>query len=132
MFQKSLAPTLLSALCFALHPALAQQNRAVKIYISVDMEGITGVVTGDQLSPAGFEYQKFREIMTDEANAAIQAARENCATEFVLSDCHGNAENLLIDRLPEYATLVRGFPRPLSMTQGFASSFAGLMLSGYH
>src|SRR5689334_10897078 len=96
------------------------------------MEGITGVVTADQLSPAGFEYQKARETMTDEANAAIQAARENGATEFVLSDSHGNAENLIIDRLPEDVTVVRGFPRPYTMMQGLDSSFSAVILIGYH
>jgi D-amino peptidase len=116
----------------ALAPVDAQQARPTKVYISVDMEGITGVVTADQLSPTGFEYQKFREFMTDEANAAIQAARENGATEFVLSDSHGNAENLMIDRLPEDVTVVRGFPRPYTMMQGLDSSFAAVILIGYH
>ncbi|MBI4419481.1 MAG: M55 family metallopeptidase [Gemmatimonadetes bacterium] len=110
----------------------AQQARPVKIYLSVDMEGVTGVVTGDQLSPAGFEYQRFREIMTEEAVAAIGAARAAGATEFVISDSHGNAENLLIERLPEDVTVVRGFPRPLVMMQGIDSTFAGALLIGYH
>ena len=113
-------------------PVSAQQARPIKMYISVDMEGLTGVVTADQLSPAGFEYQKFREVMTDETNAAIQAARDNGATEFVISDSHGNAENLLIDRLPEDVTIVRGFPRPYTMMQGLDSTFAGAILIGYH
>ena len=113
-------------------PVAAQQARPTKIYISVDMEGLTGVVSADQLSPAGFEYSKFREIMTDETNAAIQAARDNGATEFVISDSHGNAENLLIDRLPEDVTIVRGFPRPYTMMQGLDSTFAGVILIGYH
>lgn len=125
-------PTLVALSSLWLTAATAQQTRPVKIYISVDMEGITGVVTGDQLSPAGFEYQKFREIMTDEALAALQAAREGGATEFILSDSHGNAENLLIDRLPEDVTIIRGFPRPLVMMQGIDSTFAGVILLGYH
>ncbi|HKF53812.1 MAG TPA: M55 family metallopeptidase, partial [Blastocatellia bacterium] len=51
-----------------------QEKKGLKIYISVDMEGVTGVVTADQLTPQGFEYQKFREQMTDEVNAAIRGA----------------------------------------------------------
>jgi D-amino peptidase len=54
-----------------------------KVYVSVDMEGIAGVVTGDQLSPQGFEYQRFREFMTNEALAAIEGARAAGASEFV-------------------------------------------------
>jgi D-amino peptidase len=112
----------------------SQGKRSLKIYISVDMEGVTGVVTADQLSPQGFEYQKFREQMTDEVNAAIQGASAAGATEFVVSDSHGNAESLLPDKLGPYAavTLVRGFPRPLGMMEGIDSSFAGVIFIGYH
>src|SRR5262245_43595835 len=112
----------------------AQDRKAVKIYISVDMEGVTGVVTADQLGPQGFEYQKFREQMTDEVNAAIAGASAAGATEFVVSDSHGNAESLLPDKLDSYQalTLVRGFPRPLGMMEGIDSSFAGVIFIGYH
>ena len=51
----------------------AQQDK-LKIYISVDMEGVVGAVTGEQLGPGGFEYQRFREFMTQEVNAAIETA----------------------------------------------------------
>jgi len=114
--------------------ARAQERKGLKIYISVDMEGVTGVVTADQLGPQGFEYQKFREQMTDEVNAAIEGASIGGATEFVVSDSHGNAESLLPDRLVPHAslTLVRGFPRPLGMMEGIDSSFAGVMFIGYH
>src|SRR2546425_10903689 len=111
-------------------PAVAQ--RPVKVYISADMEGITGVVTADQLSPAGFEYSRFRELMTAEVLAAIQGAREAGATEFVVSDSHGNGESLLIDRFPADATIIRSFPRPLMMMQGIDSSFAAVLFIGYH
>jgi len=112
----------------------AQDKKGLKIYISVDMEGVTGVVTADQLTPQGFEYQKFREQMTDEVNAAIRGASQAGATEFVVSDSHGNAESILLDKLaPQYpVTLVRGFPRPLSMMEGIDSSFAGVIFIGYH
>jgi D-amino peptidase len=116
------------------HAGGSQEKRSLKIYISVDMEGVTGVVTADQLSPQGFEYQKFREQMTDEVNAAIEGAAAAGATEFVVSDSHGNAESLLPDRLtPNPAvTLVRGFPRPLGMMEGIDASFAGVIFIGYH
>ena len=73
---------------------------SVKIYISADMEGLTGVVTGDQLGPTGFEYAAFREVMTAEVNAAIEAARAGGATEILVADSHGNTQNLLLDKLP--------------------------------
>jgi D-amino peptidase len=110
----------------------SQGKKNMRIYISVDMEGIAGVVTADQLLPAGFEYERFRVFMTDEVNAAIEGARAAGATEFVISDSHGNSQNLLIDKLPKDVLLVRGSPRPLSMMEGIDNSFAGAMFIGYH
>jgi D-amino peptidase len=108
------------------------QARKMKIYISADMEGVVGVVTGDQLGPQGFEYQRFREFMTQEVNAAIEAAFEAGATEVVVSDSHGNGENLLIEKLPKNILLVRSWPRPLMMMQGIDDTFAGAIFIGYH
>jgi len=98
------------------------------------MEGITGVASVDQLGPANFEYQKAREWMTAEVLAAIQGARDAGATEFVVSDSHGNGESLLIDRFPSDVpvTIVRSFPRPLGMMEGIDSSFAAVIFIGYH
>jgi D-amino peptidase len=110
----------------------SQAQRPVKVYISADMEGVTGVVTAEQLGPTGFEYQRFREIMTAEVLAAIAGAREAGATEFVISDSHGNGQNLLIDRLPVDVTIVRSFPRPLMMMQGIDSTFSAAVFIGYH
>jgi D-amino peptidase len=104
----------LTALCLAAATTLSAQ-RPLKVYISADMEGITGVASVDQLGPASFEYQQARTWMTAEVLAAIQGAREAGATEFVISDSHGNGESLLIDKFPSDVpiTIVRSFPRPL-------------------
>ena len=112
------------------YPASAQEG--LKVYISADMEGLVGTVTGDQLGPSGFEYPRFREIMTDEVNTAIAAARAAGATEFVVSDSHGNGENLLMDRLPQDIQLVRSWPRPLGMMEGIDETFDAVILIGYH
>ncbi len=111
-------------------PLAAQ--RPIKVFISVDMEGIGGVVTAEQLSPSGFEYAKFREYMTAEVLAAIAGAREAGATEFVVADAHGNMQNLLIDRFPAGVTIIRGSPRPLMMMEGIDSTFSAAMFIGYH
>jgi D-amino peptidase len=112
--------------------AIAQ--RPLKVYISADMEGITGVASADQLSPASFEYAQARQWMTGEVLAAIQGAREAGATEFVVSDSHGNGESLLLDKFPADIpiTIVRSFPRPLGMMEGIDSSFAAVIFIGYH
>jgi len=121
----------LTALALLVTPGAAQQDD-LKVYISADMEGVVGAVTGDQLGPGGFEYQRFREIMTNEVNAAIEAAREAGATEILVSDSHGNGENLLIERLPPDIQLVRSWPRPLMMMEGIDETFDAAIFIGYH
>jgi D-amino peptidase len=124
-----------SWLCCSLLVASAtvlQGQAPLKVYISVDMEGITGVVTNEQLGPAGFEYQRARQFMTDELNAAIQGARDAGATQILVSDSHGNGQNLLIDQLPNDVRIVRSWPRPLMMMEGIDSTFAAALFIGYH
>jgi D-amino peptidase len=108
------------------------EGRAGRVFISADMEGITGVVQPAQLGPTGFEYSRAREWMTAEVKAAIEGARAAGATEFVVADSHGNAQNLLIDQLPEDVRVVRGFPRPMSMMQGIDATFGAAIFIGYH
>ncbi|HSE41963.1 MAG TPA: M55 family metallopeptidase [Acidobacteriota bacterium] len=112
-------------------PLSAQQNK-LKIYISVDMEGIGGVVTDHQLGPDGFEYQRFREFMTAEAMTAVTAAKEAGATEILVSDSHGNMENLLIEKFPTDVRIIRGRPRQLGMMAGIDSTFDAVLFIGYH
>ena len=81
------------------------------VYISVDMEGVAGVVTADQLTPQGFEYERFRHFMTDEALAAVRAAKAAGATKILVADSHGNAESLLIDEFPADVHIIRSWPR---------------------
>ena len=119
-----------AALLIVAQCAFAQD--AKKIYISADLEGVVGVVTGEQLGPDGFEYQRFREFMTAELNACIDAARAAGATEFLISDSHGNGQNLLIEQLPTDVMVIRSFPRPLGMMEGIDDTFDGVIFLGYH
>jgi D-amino peptidase len=107
-------------------------SSAQKILISVDMEGLAGVVTGDQLGPSGFEYQRFRQFMTDETNAAIEGAIEAGAKEILVVDSHGNGQNLLIEKLPDNVMVIRSWPRRFGMVAGIDGTFDGVMLIGYH
>jgi D-amino peptidase len=104
----------------------------LRVFISADMEGVAGVVSGEQLVAAGFEYERFRELMTAEVLAAIEGAREAGATGFVVADSHNLALNLLVDRFPDDVTLIRGFPRPLSMMEGIDDGFDAVFFTGYH
>jgi D-amino peptidase len=111
--------------------AMAQASK-LKVYISVDMEGVVGTVTDDQLGPGGFEYQRFREFMTREALAAVHAAKEAGATEIVVGDSHGNGENLLIELFPKDVRIIRSWPRRLGMVGGIDGTFDALIFIGYH
>jgi D-amino peptidase len=106
--------------------------KKLKVYISVDMEGVAGVVTADQLLPAGFEYERFRHFMTNETLAAVRAANEAGASEIVVSDSHGNGENLLIEEFPKDVRVVRAWPRHGGMMAGVDSSFNAALFVGYH
>lgn len=106
--------------------------KKLKVYISVDMEGVAGVVTADQLLPGGFEYERFRHFMTDETLAAVRAAKEAGASEIVVSDSHGNGENLLIEEFPKDVRIVRAWPRHGGMMAGLDSSFTAAIFIGYH
>lgn len=112
--------------------AVQAQPRKLKVHISVDMEGIAGVVTGEQLSPAGFEYGRFREFMTREAMSAIEAAKAAGATEVVVADSHGNGQNLLIEQFPPDVRVIRSWPRRLGMVAGVDDSVDAAIFIGYH
>ncbi len=122
----------LTLLALAAISSTARAQDGLKIYISADMEGVVGVVTDEQLGPGGFEYERFRQFMTNEVNAAIDAARAAGAAEFVVSDSHGNGQNLLIEQLPDDVTVIRSWPRELSMMAGIDETFDGVIFIGYH
>ncbi|OQX87726.1 hypothetical protein B6D60_03300 [candidate division KSB1 bacterium 4484_87] len=104
-----------------------------KIFISVDMEGITGVIDWAETESDKAEYQYFRKIMTDEVNAAIEGALEKGATAIVVRDAHGNAKNIIPDQLHEKARLLRAWANsPWVMMEGIDESFAAAIFIGYH
>ncbi|MEX2355782.1 MAG: M55 family metallopeptidase [Thermaerobacterales bacterium] len=106
----------------------------MKVYISVDMEGISGVQHNEHTSEQGYDYGLARELMMGEANAAVAGAVAGGATEVLVSDSHGanGARNLLIGDLHPAADLITGFPRPLGQMSGIMAGFDAAMLVGYH
>lgn len=109
----------------------AQPSR-LKVYISVDMEGVAGVVASHQTGPGGHEYGWARRLMTAEANAAIAAAFDAGATEVVVNDSHGPQTNLPADEVDRRASLITGQPKPMGMAQGLDSTFDAAIYIGYH
>ena len=112
--------------------AETQPAEKLKVYISADMEGTVGTVTGDQLGPSGFEYGRFREFMTREALAVVEAAKEAGATEILVSDSHGNGESLLIEMFPKDVHIIRSYPRRQGQVAGIDETFDAIFLIGYH
>lgn len=110
----------------------ASGQKKPKIYISVDMEGISALVNSPQLGAGQFDYERGRRLMTAEVNAAIEGCLSGGAGEIVVSDSHGNAQNLIPEELNEKAWLIRSFPRPLLQMEGIDSSFDGVIFIGYH
>jgi D-amino peptidase len=119
------------ALLAALSLPGAQAQSRLRVLISVDMEGVAGTVTGDQLGPTGFEYGRFRDFMTREALAAVTAAKAAGATDIIVADAHGNGENLLIEQFPPDVRIIRSWPRQLGMVAGADQADAVLFI-GYH
>ncbi len=106
----------------------------MKVYISVDIEGCSGVTHLEHTSEAGNDYQRARRLMTRETNAAIEGALSAGATEIVLNDGHGGNgnRNIVLEDLHPVARLITGRPRSLGQMCTFDSSFAALLQVGYH
>ena len=104
----------------------------MNVLISVDIEGISGVVSADAVTNTHHDYDRFRRLMTAEANAAIEGALRGGAQSVIVSDAHGSMTNILIEELNPAAELATGNPKPLSMMQGIGPEIAAVFLVGYH
>jgi D-amino peptidase len=114
-------------------PALAQEPRGLKVFISVDMEGLAGAVAGDDVSPTGPDYGHFRAIMAGETNAAIEGAFRAGATDVLVRDSHGGKRNLLPADVDPRARLLRGASTGAkNMMEGIDSTFDAVVFIGYH
>ena len=108
----------------------------MRVYISVDMEGVAGVVHEDQTDPteprhAG-EYNRMRRLMTSEANAAIEGALDAGATRILVNDSHWLMRNLPAEDLHPAAELLSGGPKLRSMVEGVELGFDAALFVGYH
>lgn len=105
----------------------------MKALISVDMEGISGIVHSSETNPERYDYQRGRELMTAEANAVIAGVLDAEPTADVLvADAHGTFRNLLPEQLDRRARLVRGKPRALNMLAGLDEETDVALFVGYH
>jgi D-amino peptidase len=124
------ATVLLAALASA---ATSQTPQRLKVFISVDMEGLAGVVSSADVSPGQPDYAHFRTIMAGETNAAIEGAFAAGATEVLVRDSHGDKRNLLPGDVDPRARLLRGASTgPKNMMEGVDSTFDAIVFIGYH
>jgi D-amino peptidase len=108
-------------------------TQAMKVYISVDIEGMAGIYDREQGNTAGgTAYETGRRLMTAETNAAIEGALAAGATEIVVNDSHGRMGNLVATELHQAAILIQGRVKPLFMVEGLDESFDACFLVGYH
>ena len=113
--------------------AFSEEGSGFKVFISVDMEGITGVTHWEEVSSNGRDYNYFRRIMTEETNSAIEGALAAGASDILVRDSHGSARNIIPDLLNRNARLLRdrsgGF---MGMMDGFDKTFDAVIFIGYH
>ncbi|MEM3671029.1 MAG: M55 family metallopeptidase [Thermoprotei archaeon] len=105
---------------------------ASTVFVSVDLEGITGVVHPVQAVPGERDYPRFRKIMMREANAVVDGAFEAGADSVIVNDSHDGMLNLEIEGLDERAQLISGVNKPLSMMQGISGDVVCAFFVGYH
>jgi D-amino peptidase len=111
-------------------PVTASQGK--KVYISVDMEGISGINGDDQTSAGQSEYGRARRLMAEDANAAIRGAFAGGATEVIVNDSHGGQRNLLPEDLDPRAKLISHSFKRHGMMEGLDESFDAVIFVGYH
>ncbi|WP_214104639.1 M55 family metallopeptidase [Acrocarpospora catenulata] len=104
----------------------------MRVYLSVDMEGVTGLTDPEEMHAGGRGYERGCELMTADANAVIDGVYAAGADTVLVNDAHGSTKNLRIDLLDTRATLIRGPGKPHRMGQGLTGEFAAACLVGYH
>ncbi len=104
----------------------------MKVFVSVDMEGVSGLTDPEEMKAGGRGYERGCELMTADANAAVAGAFDGGANEVVVTDAHGSTKNIRADLIDERCTLIRGPYRPLRMGQGIGPSHDAAMFVGYH
>ncbi|MFS0654427.1 M55 family metallopeptidase [Bacillus sp. 179-C3.3 HS] len=104
----------------------------MNLYVSVDMEGITGLADHTFVDARQHNYERGRKIMTAEVNACVVALLQNGATNILVNDSHSKMNNVLIEELHEEATLISGDVKPYSMVQGLDETIDAAVFLGYH
>lgn len=105
----------------------------VKILISADMEGATGVTWPADVEPGTEQWQRCRALFTSDVNAAVAGFFDGGAGAVVVNEAHATMRNLLLERLDERAEMLTGRHKDLSMVEGVQhGDVDGVAFVGYH
>jgi D-amino peptidase len=105
----------------------------VQVLVSVDMEGIAGVVDADDVRPGQAEYERNRALLTAEASAAVRGVYAyDAGAQVLVTEAHAQFRNLLPELLDRRAELLRGTPKPGGMMAGLAPDLDAVLFIGYH
>ncbi len=104
----------------------------MRVFISLDMEGVAGITSDHHREPGREDYQWGRQLMTGEANAAIAGAFDAGASEVLVNDSHNTMDNVQPEHLDPRARLLSGSRKPLSMMEGISRRFDAALFIGYH
>jgi D-amino peptidase len=117
---------------FALLPSPVMCQTPLRIFISVDMEGIGGIGTSAMTSSSGKDYAPGRRLMTDEGNAVVGAILARGPAVIVVNDSRGDHQNVLHAELDPRVVYTQGAVKPYGMVEGLDASFDGVIFLGYH
>jgi D-amino peptidase len=105
----------------------------MKVYISADIEGITGTSHWDEADKKSSDFSEFQKQMTAEVMAACEGALQAGATEILVKDAHDTARNIIASKLPQEVSLIRGWSgHPFDMVQELDETFDAMLMIGYH
>lgn len=104
----------------------------MRILISADMEGATGVTSTDDVVLGTEAWQRFRRLFTRDVNAAIAGVFDAGASDVLVNEAHSAQRHLLLEDLDSRARMLTGRHKPLSMMQGIDSGVEGVLFIGYH
>lgn len=105
----------------------------MKIFVSADIEGVTGIVHWDEATRWKPDYQPFNDELMNEVKAACEGANVAGAKEILITDGHGTGRNLNFSSLPTNVKIVRSWNgHPYGMMQEIDNSFDAALMIGYH
>jgi D-amino peptidase len=115
----------------------------MKVYLSVDMEGVACIVNPVQVispslgprsgfMPDALAYERGKKLLTGEVKAAVEGAFQAGAAQVVVNEAHGSMDNILVEDLDPRVRLIAGSPKPLCMVEGLDESFSAAIFLGYH